>query len=100
MPKVRYLRPHRREASVKRNDNAKAHVSTGMAARLLGVSVQTVRRWCNGGKLTAKRNPITGYRYISVESIRKLLRKHGGPDVELSADVLHSAEADTFFVDV
>ncbi len=37
-------------------------LTVGQAAEYLGVSRDTLRRWDNAGKLTARRHPVTGYR--------------------------------------
>ncbi len=44
------------------------YLTVGQAAIHLGVSKDTLRRWDNDGKLTARRHPVTGYRlYLSKE---------------------------------
>ena len=37
-------------------------ITIKQAARLLGVSEPTLRRWDEAGKFTARRHPINGYR--------------------------------------
>lgn len=44
------------------------------AARLLGVSVPTLRRWDDAGKFPAKRHPMNGYRLYARDAVL-LLRK-------------------------
>lgn len=47
-------------------------ISIGQAASMLGVSVKTVRRWANSGKLKSIRSP-SGHRRFSVSEIQKLI---------------------------
>lgn len=42
------------------------------AAKLLGVSPDTLRRWDKAGKLTATRHPMNNYRVYSNQLIDKL----------------------------
>ena len=44
------------------------------AARLLGVSVSTLRNWDRQGKLRAVRNPLNGYRLYRPEDLEKIVR--------------------------
>lgn len=44
------------------------------AAKLLGVSKDTLRRWGRAGKLTARRHPITCYRLYLKKELDVLLR--------------------------
>jgi len=46
-----------------------------MAAGLLGVSEQTLRRWDKAGKLRAKRHPMNGYRLYPREEIVELRQR-------------------------
>lgn len=46
-------------------------VSTGVAARLLGVSVDTIRRWDADGKLRCVRTP-GGQRRIAKDEIERI----------------------------
>ena len=49
----------------------KGYLTTNEAARLIGVSPKTLRRWDNAGKLKAVRHPINRYRlYKESELIR------------------------------
>jgi len=43
-----------------------------MAAALLGVSEQTLRRWDKAGKFRARRHPMNGYRLYPREMIAEL----------------------------
>ena len=45
------------------------------AARLLGVSVPTMRRWDDSGKFAAKRHPISGYRLYSRGAVLRLRKQ-------------------------
>ena len=45
------------------------------AAKELGVSPDTLRRWDNAGKLKANRHPMNNYRLYSVQAIKKLQTK-------------------------
>jgi excisionase family DNA binding protein len=45
------------------------------AAKLLGVSVPTLRRWDNSGKFRARRHPINGYRMYAREDVMRLRTK-------------------------
>jgi excisionase family DNA binding protein len=44
------------------------------AARLLGVSVSTLRNWDKQGKLCPVRNPMNGYRLYRVDDLEKILK--------------------------
>lgn len=43
------------------------------AARLLGVSVSTLRNWDRQGKLRPVRNPMNGYRLYRPDDLEKIL---------------------------
>lgn len=45
------------------------------AAKLLGVSVPTLRRWDNNGKFRARRHPINGYRMYTRADVMRLRDK-------------------------
>lgn len=47
-------------------------VGTRTAARWLGVTPRTVRRWCHRGRLAASQNAYHGYWLISPDSIRAI----------------------------
>ena len=53
-------------------------------ARVLGVSVATVRRWADAGLLPAERT-AGGHRRFSLELATRLARQKGGPDASLDA---------------
>jgi excisionase family DNA binding protein len=44
------------------------------AARLLGVSADTIRRWDRAGKLTAVRHPINNYRLYKLADLEVILK--------------------------
>ena len=51
------------------------------AAKALGISEQTLRRWDKAGKFRAKRHPINGYRLYTraqLEKLRSLIGEEGG----------------------
>ena len=45
------------------------------AAKILGVSLNTLRNWHRDGKLTVYRNPINGYRLFRKTDLTALLRQ-------------------------
>ncbi|MEK7165741.1 MAG: MerR family DNA-binding transcriptional regulator [Patescibacteria group bacterium] len=45
------------------------------AAKILGVSPLTLRRWDNKGKLASKRHPINQYRLYERGTLKLLLKK-------------------------
>lgn len=45
------------------------------AAKLLGISQPTLRRWDDTGKFPARRHPINGYRMYWLEDVMKLRKK-------------------------
>ncbi|TME62654.1 MAG: MerR family DNA-binding transcriptional regulator [Chloroflexi bacterium] len=51
----------------------------GEAAELIGVSVDTLRRWEAAGRLRVRRSP-GGQRLVSVEDVRRLQAKRRKPD--------------------
>jgi predicted ATPase len=61
---------HRRET---RRGPAARLVGVGEAARLLGVSIPTLRRWDRAGKLRARRMPVSGYRAYDRSDIARLV---------------------------
>jgi molybdopterin-binding protein len=56
---------------------AAATVKIGQAAELLGVSVETVRRWVSDGRLQSTRT-AGGQRLVPIEDISRLLAKRRG----------------------
>src|SRR5262245_32235507 len=62
-------------------DDANAQVRIGEAAGMLGVSVETLRRWERDGRLRIVRTK-SGQRLVPLSEIRRLLddRRQQGPD--------------------
>ncbi len=50
-------------------------ISIAEAARLLGVSLPTMRRWDESGKFRARRHPINSYRMYTRGDVMKLRKK-------------------------
>lgn len=48
------------------------------AAKILGVSPMTLRRWDKNGKLKAARHPFNNYRLYNKRKIKKLHKKIDG----------------------
>jgi excisionase family DNA binding protein len=48
----------------------------GEAAKLLGVTATTLRRWDKSGKLKSKRNMLTGHRYYDREDLKVFMVKN------------------------
>lgn len=53
------------------------YLTVAGAAEVLGVSKDTLRRWDNAGKLTARRHPVTRYRLYLKKELEYLLRHLG-----------------------
>jgi excisionase family DNA binding protein len=68
------------------------------AARVLGVTEQTLRNWDKAGRLRAHRHPINGYRLYRISDLRELLEqidtfsKHGPSPQQLSLVLDQEAE--------
>jgi len=45
------------------------------AAKILGISPDTLRRWDKAGKFKATRHPMNNYRVYSIKTIKKLKNK-------------------------
>ncbi len=65
----------------------KPYYTTGEVADLLGISRATVSRKFEQGILTGKKNPITGDRRISHESLRAFMREFNLSTISFTADV-------------
>ncbi|GIU74763.1 MAG: hypothetical protein KatS3mg004_1850 [Bryobacteraceae bacterium] len=50
-------------------------ITTGQAAKLLGVSRQTVRRWCRSGRLEWRRFDDSSHIRVSRLSIERILER-------------------------
>ena len=53
--------------------NLKAYVTVKEAAKILGISSITLRRWDKAGKLKAYRNPINNYRLYKRSDLNTFL---------------------------
>ena len=53
----------------------KGLITVKEAAKLFGVSTQTIRRWDAMGKLKAVRHPINNYRLYRLIDLQKLTKK-------------------------
>jgi excisionase family DNA binding protein len=49
------------------------YVTTAGAAKILGVSLNTIRTWAEDGKIPVCRNPANGYRLFRREDLDKFL---------------------------
>lgn len=56
-------------------DELQHMMRVGEAAKYLGVSSKTLRNWDRSGRLPAKRNPMTRYRYYRKEDLDKLIKR-------------------------
>ncbi|MGA3123700.1 MAG: MerR family DNA-binding transcriptional regulator [Polyangiaceae bacterium] len=45
------------------------------AAKLLGVSMPTLRRWDDSGKFPARRHPLNSYRQYALDDVMKLRKR-------------------------
>jgi excisionase family DNA binding protein len=50
-------------------------ITIAEAARLLGVSLPTMRRWDESGRFPARRHPINSYRMYLRDDVMKLRKK-------------------------
>lgn len=55
--------------------NLKSYMTIGEAARFLGVTEMTLRRWDKAGKLKAYRHPGNKYRLYRPDELKRFLRK-------------------------
>lgn len=55
--------------------NLNGYMTVKEAAKLLGISAMTLRRWDNGKKLKAKRHPINNYRLYSRKELEAILKE-------------------------
>jgi DNA-binding transcriptional MerR regulator len=49
------------------------YVKTAEAARILGVSQNTLRAWAEGGKIAVRRNPANAYRLFLRRDLERFL---------------------------
>jgi hypothetical protein len=66
------------------------YVKIGEAAKILGVTEQTLRNWHNRGKLVPVRHPINGYRMYRVADVHAILQELGPFRGDLPFDVVGS----------
>lgn len=68
------------------------YINVGQAAKLIGVSTETLRRWDKSGKFESIRHPINNYRVYSESNVLSLVEElqlelqYGSPNV-LSLDI-------------
>ena len=55
------------------------YVMVAEAARMLGVSQNTLRSWAEDGKIPMHRNPANGYRLFRRKDLEKFLAKVAKP---------------------
>jgi excisionase family DNA binding protein len=55
--------------------NLKSYMTIGEAARFLGVTEMTLRRWDKAGKLKPYRNPVNSYRLYRKSELERFLKK-------------------------
>ncbi len=59
-----------------RDVNEKDELTPVEVRRILGISYSTLHRYCAEGILECRRNPITKWRFIKRESVKKLVEKY------------------------
>jgi len=55
--------------------NLKEYLTVNEAAKFLGISTMTLRRWDNGKKLKAKRHPMNNYRLYNRRELETILKE-------------------------
>ena len=50
-------------------------ITIAETAKLLGVSLPTLRRWDDSGKFRARRHPMNGYRMYAKEDVLRLRKR-------------------------
>ena len=55
--------------------NLKEYLTVNEAAKFLGISTMTLRRWDNGKKLKAKRHPMNNYRLYNRKELETILKE-------------------------
>ena len=55
--------------------NLKEYLTVNEAAKFLGISTMTLRRWDNGKKLKAKRHPMNNYRLYNRKELEAILKE-------------------------
>ena len=79
------------------SDNSESieNLSIGKAAKYLGVSVDTLRRWERKGRLTPERSP-GGHRYFKKEGLEKLFDKKYSRDTLPKVEIQQSTPSPSF----
>ncbi len=72
---------------------AKEYFSTGEVAQILDISRATVSRKFDDGTLTGKKNPITGERLISRESLTTFMKQYDLNISSIDKDIVLSSES-------
>jgi hypothetical protein len=88
---------HVEATSFMRDMSGNEYLSTGEAARILGLSRSTVARRFDEGSLKGKSHPITGERLISAKSVQEFLARHafgGETESAVKRIVLRSIASD------
>jgi len=57
--------------------NLRGYMTVKEAAKFLGISTMTLRRWDNGKKLKAKRHPMNNYRLYCQKELETILKEIG-----------------------
>ena len=68
------------------------YVKIGEAAKILGITEQTLRNWDNRGKLVPFRHPINGYRMYRVADVHAVLREVSPAQGTLPFNVVAAAK--------
>jgi len=74
--------------------NGRDYVKIQEAARILGVTEQTLRNWDRRGKLATQRHPVNGYRIYRVAEIHELLRTASSEQVSFEFDTASRTRPD------
>lgn len=61
------------------NDDDNSVITTGVAARMVGLSIQTVIRMVDDGSVRGFRVPGSTHRRILLSSLREYCERHGIP---------------------
>ena len=71
------------------------YIKIGEAAKILGVTEQTLRNWDNRGKLVPLRHPINGYRMYRVAEVHSILKDLRTTQASLPFDQLPRSTQET-----